>query len=64
MFTLSIIVVFSLWVISLFSFARWRLTRHPPGLRGLVDVSSDIFFQIYLKASGICFLGWVLAIRL
>lgn len=55
---LSIIFITSLWIVSIFTFAKWRIVsmpaQNPPG-----NVSTDLAFQVYLKLSGLGVLVWV-----
>jgi hypothetical protein len=58
MITAAILIIMLLWIVSIFSFAKWRykaaFTPEKPG-----DITADLPFQIYLKLSGVAVLIWI-----
>lgn len=55
---ISILLLTILWVMSLMSFARWRvLVNYDRGTKK--DPADGIVFQIYLKGSGIIILYFI-----
>lgn len=58
MITLSVLLIMTVWIASIFSFARWRASRICQKQQSC-NVSSDLSFQIYLKISGLCVLLWI-----
>jgi hypothetical protein len=58
MVSLAIFGIMLLWILSIFSFAKWRYAVIDTPERR-INISNDLAFQIYLKLSGFCFLGWI-----
>lgn len=58
MVSLVIFGIMLLWIISIFSFAKWRhaVTGTP---EKQINISTDLPFQIYLKLSGLGVLAWI-----
>jgi len=56
----SVLLIFALWIISIFSFATWRVSficakNDNPS----PNIVNDIIFQIYLKISGVTIFIWI-----
>ena len=58
MVLLSIVIITVLWIVSLFTFAKWRyavtIDRHLS-----VNINTDLVYQLYLKLSGLGVLVWM-----
>lgn len=55
---IAVIVIMLLWIVSVFTFANWRMSA-TMGRKLAINVSKDLIFQLYLKFSGLGVLGWV-----
>lgn len=54
----AILIISFLWLVSIFSFAKWRVStvcKNAPGC----SVLNDLVFKIYLKASGAAVFAWL-----
>lgn len=58
MTTLSILLVISIWVISIFTFAKYRVIHQIKNGR-YGNALSDLGVNIYIKTSGSCILAWM-----
>ena len=58
MVSLAIFGIMLLWIISIFSFAKWRYAVIDTPEKQ-INISNDLAFQIYLKLSGFFVLGWI-----
>lgn len=54
----AIIFITSLWIASIFTFAKWRVVSMPVQ-KPPFNISADLVFQLYLKLSGLGVLGWI-----
>lgn len=58
MIYLSVIFIAMVWLVSVFSFARWRVAhRYAKGHHG--NVLNDTIFQLFMKLSGSVVLVWI-----
>ncbi len=55
---LSILFVISLWFLSIFVFAKYRVSRQIEE-KGYADAVADWGVKIYTKISGICIVAWM-----
>jgi len=58
MISLAILGIMLLWIVSVFSFARWRHALTCT-FEKQINISADLPFQIYLKLSGLGVLAWI-----
>jgi hypothetical protein len=58
MISLAVLSITLLWILSIFSFAKWRHAAiAAPDRRA--NISTDLVFQVYLKLSGLAVLFWI-----
>jgi hypothetical protein len=55
---IAILLIYLLWLTSIFSFAKWRVLTFSKGGNDF-SVLTDSLFQIYLKLSGMAVLIWM-----